>query len=224
GKLVALQEARRRREMPDPMAVAETLDAVVAEAAAARRAADAGLDGRDDGVATSKATAFRAAAALESIRSMLESWYRFHAGYDPLFTWWVAEPYGRAVAAIEGHIEFLRERVVGSRAGEDPIIGDPIGADGMRADLEMEMIAYSPAELVAIAESEFAALEAEMKKASREMGYGDDWKAALEKVKTLHVEPGRRPELTLELAREAVAFIEKGGYVTLPPLADEVWR
>ena len=54
------------------------------------------------------------------------------------------------------------------------------------------MIPYTPEELVAIGEREFAWCEAEMKKASREMGFGDDWKAALEKVKTLHVAPGEQ--------------------------------
>ena len=33
-----------------------------------------------------------------------------------------------------------------------------------------------------------------MKKAAREMGFGDDWKAAVEKVKTLHVAAGRAAE------------------------------
>ena len=43
-----------------------------------------------------------------------------------------------------------------------------------------------------------------MRRAAREMGYGDDWKAALEKVKTMYVEPGRQPQAMLELAQEAV--------------------
>ena len=40
------------------------------------------------------------------------------------------------------------------------------------------MIPYTPEELIEIANKEFAWCEAEMKKASREMGYGDDWKKA----------------------------------------------
>ena len=44
------------------------------------------------------------------------------------------------------------------------------------------MIPYTPEELVEIANKEFAWCENEMKKASREMGYGDDWKKALEAV------------------------------------------
>ena len=47
-----------------------------------------------------------------------------------------------------------------------------------------------------------------MKKASREMGFGDDWKAALEKVKTLHVEPGKQTDLVRDSAREAEEFVE----------------
>jgi uncharacterized protein (DUF885 family) len=63
-----------------------------------------------------------------------------------------------------------------------------------------------------------------MKKAAREMGFGDDWKAALEKVKNSYVEPGRQPALIRELAFEATDYVERHGLVTVPPLAKEVWR
>jgi hypothetical protein len=33
------------------------------------------------------------------------------------------------------------------------------------------------------------------------MGFGDNWKAALEEVKTLHVEPGRQVDLVRESRR-----------------------
>ena len=78
-------------------------------------------------------------------------------------------------------------------------------------ELAFEMIPYSPEELVEIAEREFAWCEAEMKKASNEMGLGDDWKAALEKVKTLHVEPGQQPSMIRDLALEAIDYVEKNG-------------
>src|SRR5262249_19563523 len=70
------------------------------------------------------------------------------------------------------------------------IEGQPIGRDALLLDLAGELIPYSPEDLVAIAEREYVWCEAEMKKASRDMGFGDDWRKALEKVKTLHVEPG----------------------------------
>ena len=62
-------------------------------------------------------------------------------------------------------------------------MGDPIGRDGLLSELAHELIPYSPEELIAIGEREYAWCENEMKRASREMGFGDDWKAELEKVK-----------------------------------------
>ncbi len=40
------------------------------------------------------------------------------------------------------------------------------------------------------------------------MGFGDDWKAAMEKVKDTYVEPGKQPELIRDLARQAEAFFD----------------
>jgi uncharacterized protein (DUF885 family) len=167
----------------------------------------------------------RAAEDLEQLRRTLETWNRYYSGYDPSFSWWVADPYKKTDDAMKAYVKVLREKVVGYKEGEDPpIIGDPIGAAGLRADLAVEMIPYTPQELVAIAEREFAWCEAEMKKAAREMGFGDDWKAAVEKVKTMYVDPGKQPELIRDLAWEATDFVEKRGLVTVPPLAKEIWR
>ncbi len=52
------------------------------------------------------------------------------------------------------------------------------------------MIPYTPEELIALAEKEFAWCDQEMLKASREMGFGDDWKKAIEKTKDSAVPPG----------------------------------
>jgi uncharacterized protein (DUF885 family) len=173
----------------------------------------------------SKVVAQRAAEDLEQLRRTLETWNRYYSGYDPSFSWWVADPYKKTDDAMKAYVKVLREKVVGYKEGEDPpIIGDPIGAAGLRADLAVEMIPYTPQELVAIAEREFAWCEAEMKKAAREMGFGDDWKAAVEKVKTMYVDPGKQPELIRDLAWEATDFVEKRGLVTVPPLAKEIWR
>jgi hypothetical protein len=43
---------------------------------------------------------------------------------------------------------------------------------------------------VDIANKEFAWCDAELLKASRDMGFGDKWKDALEKVKQTYVPPG----------------------------------
>lgn len=105
----------------------------------------------------------------------------------------------------------------------EPIIGDPIGAEGLAMDLRHAMIPYTPEELIALAEREYAFSEAEAKKAARQMGFGDDWKAAMEKVKQAYVEPGKQPDLIRDLANEAEAFFDKHDWVTIPALAREDW-
>ena len=224
--LMALEEARRRVDPVDGAETAALLAALSAELARIRSTAESSLaGGRGAPPRVSRIVALRAANALVDLQHTVERWYRHYAGYDPLFTWWVAEPYRSADKALGDYIKFLRERLVGYREGEDePIVGDPIGADGMREDLEHAFIPYTPDELIAIAERELVWCEAEMRRAAGEMGFGHDWRAALEHVKTLHVEPGRQPGLVRDLAREAVAFLRERDLVTVPPLALEVWR
>jgi len=104
------------------------------------------------------------------------------------------------------------------------IIGDPIGREALLSELRSEMIPYTPEEIIAIGEKEMAWCENEMKKASRDLGYGDDWHKALEHVKNLYVEPGKQPEMIRELALEAIKFVEDNKLVTVPELAKETWR
>jgi uncharacterized protein (DUF885 family) len=227
--IVELEERRRARDPVESELAAEQLAdmperiaEVRAELEARVRAAEAGEPGA---AAPSKIVALRSVTALDQLGRRLEDWYEHYAGYDPLFTWWNEDPYARAKAALDDYSQFLREDIVGARPGEDePIVGDPIGADGMAADLLHEMIVYTPEELIAIAEQEFAWCEARMLEASRDLGYGEDWKAALEHVKTLHREPGSQTQLVRELAEEALAFLEEHDLVTVPPLANEIWR
>ena len=63
-----------------------------------------------------------------------------------------------------------------------------------------------------------------MKKAARDMGHGDDWRAALEHVKTLYVEPGNQPALIRDLALEAVDYLDAHDLVTIPQLCRDSWR
>jgi uncharacterized protein (DUF885 family) len=98
------------------------------------------------------------------------------------------------------------------------------GAQALADDLAAESIPYNPEELIAIAQQEFAYCEGELRKASREMGCGDDWKAALAKVKADYVPPGQQNDLVADLGREAVKFVTENNLVTVPPLCDETWR
>jgi len=104
------------------------------------------------------------------------------------------------------------------------IVGDPIGREALISELHSEMIPYTPEELIAVAEKEMAWCENEMKKASHDLGYGDNWHEALEHVKNLYVEPGKQPEMIRNLALEAIKFVDDHGLVTVPQLARDSWR
>jgi uncharacterized protein (DUF885 family) len=64
----------------------------------------------------------------------------------------------------------------------------------------------------------------EMLRASRELGFGDNWKAALEKVKNTYVPVGKQPEMIMDLYNQSIDFIKKNDMITIPPLAEETWR
>ncbi|HSQ23554.1 MAG TPA: DUF885 family protein, partial [Pyrinomonadaceae bacterium] len=120
---------------------------------------------------------------------------------------------------------FQRPSAAAARPGDaSDIVGDPIGHDALMSELQSEMIPYTPEELIAIANKEMAWCENEMKKASRELGYGDDWKKALEYVKNTYVEPGKQPQLIRDLALEAIKFVDDHDLVTVPQLARDTWR
>jgi len=124
-----------------------------------------------------------------------------------------------------GDSEFRGRNAGQAQAGSSAdIIGDPIGREALLSELAHEMIPYTPEELIEIANQEFAWCEVEMKKASGELGYGDDWRKALEHVKTLYVAPGRQPELIRTLALEAIKFMDDHDLITIPPFARESWR
>jgi uncharacterized protein (DUF885 family) len=230
GTVMELEEARRRLEPVDPAALARTLAELAQEIDSVRVAATEVWNARQSSAARSdrqltRVVARRTARELTALGRTLERWHRFYAGYDPLFTWWTDAPYEKIDEALKGYVKFLNETVVGIRPGQpEPIIGDPIGAEGLRADLEHEMIPYTVEELIAIGWREFAWCEAEMKRASREMGFGDDWRAALEQVKQSYVPPGDQAQLVRDLADEAVDFVESRDLVSVPPLAKEIWR
>ena len=155
----------------------------------------------------------------------LKSISDFYNGYDPLFTWWVPKPQEALENTLKSYSKFLQTKIVGLPKDDGSgIIGNPIGEVAIIKELKSEFIPYSPEELIQIAEKQFAWCENEMLKASRDLGFGEDWKAALEKVKTLYVPEGQQPEAMLDLYHQSIDFIKKRDLITIPPLAEETWR
>jgi hypothetical protein len=107
------------------------------------------------------------------------------------------------------------------RGDASKILGKPRGREGLISDLRDNMIPYTPEQLIALANKEFAWCEEEMKKASREMGFGDDWKKAIEKTKQSAVPPGGQPRMIMDLLNEAVDYLRANDLITVPAVAAE---
>lgn len=152
--------------------------------------------------------------------------YKFYDGYDPQFTKATKEVYPDVLKALKEYAAELGKTAKLSNAKDDGsgILGNPIGRTALISGLKDEMIAYTPEQIEAIAMREFAWCDAEMLKAAGQMGFGKDWKKALEKVKTDYPALGKQPELVYELANEAIDFVEQNKLITVPALAKEGWR
>jgi hypothetical protein len=101
------------------------------------------------------------------------------------------------------------------------ITGDARGREGLLRDLEDELIPYTAAELIALAERELSWVESEMRRASAELRLGADWKAAIEHVKSIHPPPGGQPAAIQEMLTEAVDYLRAHDLLTVPAVASE---
>jgi len=233
--LIDLEDQRRRLIPVEPARHAKLLTDALKEVQETRKIFEEALKAdtqpatrRDTKAQLSKikkTVAHRAFEFLGSLRTTLRNWFNYSNGYDPDFTWWVSSPYRLLDSTLQDYARFVRERIVGIKIDDNTtIIGDPIGRQALLKYLAFEMIPYTPEELIALANKEMAWCETEMLKASRELGYGDDWQKALEHVKNTYVEPGKQPALIRDLAFEAIDFVETNNLVTVPTLAKETWR
>ncbi|GAB3654736.1 DUF885 family protein [Echinicola sediminis] len=167
----------------------------------------------------------KAAGIISSLQRGLKEAFEFYYKYDPEFTWWVKAPYTALDAELKNYHDFLMENYSKNSIKDDGsgIIGKPAGREALVNALAFEFIPYSPEELIKTAEQQFEWCKNEMIKASQEMGYGTDWKAALEHVKDTYVAPGKQPQAINDLYDHSVKFIEDRELITIPELAKETW-
>ncbi len=225
--IVDLLESHRRLDPVEGKTTASRLAAIENRVDAARDELKAAVDRARN--RWDKDTANRAARRVRDLSGHLGRWFGFYNGYDPIFTWWVKKPAAEVRQALDEYADLISDQLVKREKEKKPtdpdrLVGNPIGAAALSDELQREMISYTPAELVKIAEHEFAWCDREMAKASRELGFGDDWRKAQDHVKTRHVEPGEQPKLIKQLAREAERFLEQRQLITIPPLSKETWR
>ena len=218
--IVGLSEARDSGDDIEGQKSAETLEKLSGEIAALKSWVNEGTRSTID-----KTDAIRASRRVYQLQRSLGEWYRFYNGYDPMFTWWCKTPYQKTNTVLGEYAALLKRKLAGiDSSDESKIVGEPIGNEALLKALKFEHIPYSPAELIEIANREFEWCEKEMLKASKELGFKDDWRAAQDFVKRKFVKPGEQPGLIRDMANEAVDFIEERDLVTVPKLCKETWR
>jgi len=211
-------QQRRRGKKPDAKMLAQRMQN-------ASKILDEQMAARKEKPFKDWQTADKASSTVLSFQKGLKNAYEFYYSYDPDFTWWVDQPYKALDKKMTGYAEFIKENYSQNSIKDDGsgIVGKPIGKEALLESLAMEFIPYTPEDLIKVAEEQFAWCKSEMIKASRELGYGDDWKAALEHVKNTYVPAGEQPEAIMDLYTQSVDFIEERDLITLPELAKETW-
>jgi uncharacterized protein (DUF885 family) len=166
--------------------------------------------------------------AVKALQFALKNTFDFYNGYDPMYSWWVPKTYSDLDSSLASYATALRGK--GKNMDIKPkddgsgITGISVGRDELVKQLKREYIPYTPEELIEIANKEFAYCDAELLKASKEMGFGTNWKAAQEKVKNTFVEPGKQPQEMYELYKQSIDFLKKNNLLTIPELSEESWR
>lgn len=168
-----------------------------------------------------------ASDAIGGLQGTLKDYYNFYNGYDPLFTWWVPKTYSELDSLLTVYANALTKKSRIETLQKDDgsgIPAFPVGEAEVTRQLRLEFIPYSVQDLVDLATKEFAWCDAEILKASREMGFGENWKAAVEKVKNSFVDPGKQPDAMYDLYKQSVEFLKKHDLVTIDLMAEEDWN
>lgn len=216
-----LEKLRRRGKHMNGMEVATQLNDIIKKIESSK------AELKSENPVYTRAIISRAGEVIDGQKKALSSVYDFYKGYDPDFTWWVTKPYEVLQKSLSDYAVEIKTHVDSATLLADDgsgIIGFPIGREELIRLLDYEIIPYTPEELIEIANKEFAWCDAELLKATKEMGFGTDWKAAQEKVKQSFVPPGQQPEAMLKLYNESVDFLKKNDLITIPPVAEETWR
>ena len=207
--LVKLMESRKRHEKTDSKLIAQTLHKVTGLIKGAEKTLS-DFAPRKDPIKNK-----RLRALLLDINQKMNAWYTFRDTYDPNFSWWCKVPYQDFLKTSQEYLNLFDT--------EEEIIGDPIGEEALIKQLGYAMIPYSPEDLIKIAEREFDWCEKEKENTTKKLG-AKNWKHALEMAKSGHVEPGNQPSMIKELHDESVSFLKERDLITIPELADDVWR
>ena len=215
ARMAIIIEARQRADDFDPKKTADSLVGCIEHMCVAKSRI---LNGNEK---AEPLVAWRATRTLQELEMHWKEWHDFYNGYDPLFTYWISDPYSKLIKTLQEIVVAIKKISLGLDSdNQDAIIGEPIGCQGIHEALGVELIPYTPEELIEIGQKEYAWCEAEMQKAAETLGF-QEWRDALEHVKNLYVEPGKQPQLVRDLTKEASAYVRRHDRVTVPALCDE---
>jgi uncharacterized protein (DUF885 family) len=215
-KIYALEKTRRRGYQPDAEKIAKEWSGIIEEI----KSLQAKLKEEKN---LGSESIYIAGETITGIKNSLANVHQFYNGYDPMYTWWVPKTYTALDEALTAYATAFKNKMNSTPVDKSGIVGKPVGREELVRQLNYELIPYTPEELIDIANKEFEWCDAEMLKASKEMGLGNDWKKALEKVKNSFVPAGKQPEAILKLYTESIDFIKKKDLITIPELAEETW-
>ncbi|EEU45702.1 uncharacterized protein NECHADRAFT_41458 [Fusarium vanettenii 77-13-4] len=218
--LIGLLEARQDVEPMKAKETAKTINDITKSISEVQTKVEGGKFN------VTETTGYLASKAIQGLLEHFAEWFTFYSTYDPLFDFWVTTPWQTANSTLGAYLTVVETKLAGMNKedGKDAIIGEPIGRKGLEVELEAEMIPYTPEQLIEIGNQEFEWCEKEMIKQSEAMGYGKDWKKALDHVKNDYMDPGKQTELVGELVVEGSLFVTERDLVTVPPLANSTWR
>jgi len=215
--IIKLETSRRQGSPADGQKMADT----ITEIALSIKQAGNKIDNQDISVPELR----QIRRLSQRLKRILQRWFDFYNGYDPLFTWWMDKPYIKTSSTLDSFIKNLSDRIgKPDENGLLPIVGQPIGRSGLIRELKKALISNTPEQLIDLGWREYRWCEKELIRASEEMGFGKDWLKAMEHVKSLHVAPGEQPKLIREQAWEAIRFVEEKQLLTIPELAKETWK
>lgn len=240
GKDVAMmiEDAKVRGRPMDAKIVAGTVTSLAKEVDRVRERVEKGdfTPGSDksrcDGGSQTKSidppTASWAVSTIQGLSRELATYARLYHSYDPLYDFWAAQPVLDLLAAMDKLAETITNVLINKDSGPDTITGVPLGKEALLAELNAEMIAYTPEELIELAERAYDGYLKRMVDACERLGFPttednpDGWKAGLAFTKTSgSLEPGTQLDFVRGLVQEGIDFARTHDLVTIPFTAAE---
>ncbi|MCP4846892.1 MAG: DUF885 domain-containing protein [Verrucomicrobiaceae bacterium] len=229
----SLEEYNIQKLAPELELLAQKIDRIRKKTAATVKAARQAKGGEP----SSSEEIFRTAEnASRELQKLIQGWFDFYRGFDPLFTWWIAAPSKRLTDSLQAYADTFKkpELAKEGKANQKPLQRkegfngenhvSPVGAKRLAQLLADEMIPYSAGELVAIGKRELQWCVKQQQEVARELNFGNDVRKALNHVKSLHVPVGKQPAVIRKLALESIKYLDENDLVTVPQLARDSWR